>query len=66
LSTDQKLSFVSDGQTRVVATVMDAPQLRWWLLGFGDGVEVLKPAALRRELGAIAQTMARRYSKTSS
>jgi len=63
LSIDQTLAPVSGGQTRVVATVMDTPQLRWWLLGFGDGVEVLKPAALKRELAAIARTMARRYSK---
>jgi predicted DNA-binding transcriptional regulator YafY len=62
LSTDQTLAPVSHAQTRVVATVMDTPQLRWWLLGFGEGVEVLKPTALRRELGAIARAMARRYA----
>ena len=63
LSNDQTLAREAGGQTRVVATVMDTPQLRWWLLGFGDGVEVLKPVALRRELAAIARSMARRYSK---
>jgi predicted DNA-binding transcriptional regulator YafY len=66
LSADQTLAPESDGQTRVVATVMDTPQLRWWLLGFGDAVEVLKPAMLRRELAAIARATARRYSKGSS
>jgi predicted DNA-binding transcriptional regulator YafY len=62
LSNDQTLAPVSNAQTRVVATVSDTPQLRWWLLGFGDGVEVLKPAALRRELAEIARKMARRYA----
>ena len=63
LSTDQTLATESDGRTRVVATVMDTPQLRWWLLGFGDGLEILKPAALRREVANVARRMTRQYSK---
>ena len=36
--------------------------LRWWLLGFGAGVTVLEPAALRGEMAAIAQQMAASYA----
>lgn len=63
LSADQILTPASDGVTRLTATVMDTPQLRWWLLGFGDGVEVLKPAVLRREFVVIARAMTRRYAR---
>ena len=50
---------------------MDSSDLRWWLLGFGSGVEVLEPLALREELtarevkteiGVEAQMMADRYN----
>ena len=34
---------------RVKATLDDTAQLRWWLLGFSDQVEVLGPKALRNE-----------------
>jgi predicted DNA-binding transcriptional regulator YafY len=41
--------------------VLDTQQLRWWLLGFGDGVEVMKPAKLRREFRDMARGMAEIY-----
>jgi predicted DNA-binding transcriptional regulator YafY len=47
----------------VEATVRDSMMLRWWLLGFGDGVEVLEPASLRSELGNIARNMAAHYAE---
>lgn len=54
LSVDQSISSVgSDGFVKLKATVEDTAQLRWWLLGFGDYVEVLRPVALARELRAI-------------
>ncbi|WP_222948138.1 helix-turn-helix transcriptional regulator [Thauera sedimentorum] len=61
LSTDQSVS--DEGGTLLVhATVADTPQLRWWLLGFGDTVEVLSPTALRREMSDVAARMARKYA----
>jgi predicted DNA-binding transcriptional regulator YafY len=62
LSSDQTLKPLGDGRTRLAATVADTAQLRWWLLGFGAGVEVKKPVALRREMAAAAKAMAARYS----
>lgn len=62
LSDDQRLEPASDGRVRVRATVADTQQLRWWLLGFGDRVEVVAPAALREEFRHVAERQLRRYS----
>lgn len=56
LSSEQTLTELEDGNVKLIATVADIPQLSWWLLGLGDGVEVIKPAALRQ---SIAETIAR-------
>lgn len=62
LAADQTLTEV-DGEVMLEATVLDTSQLRWWLLGFGAAVEVLKPRALRDELKKITTAMAARYNK---
>ncbi len=49
LSLDQQIEPDKAGWLRVHATVPDTAQLRWWLLGFGDQVEVLEPTSLREE-----------------
>jgi predicted DNA-binding transcriptional regulator YafY len=61
LSEDQKLGNEADGHVRLRATVADTPQLRWWLLGFGDAVEVVGPAALREWFAQTAVRMAKSY-----
>ncbi|QXE87347.1 WYL domain-containing protein [Geomonas nitrogeniifigens] len=43
------------------AEVLDSLQLRWWLRGFGEDVEVLEPAELRSEFQKAAASMSRRY-----
>lgn len=54
LSRDQVISDVDDdGFVELKATVEDTAQLRWWLLGFGDYLKVVKPVRLSRELAAI-------------
>lgn len=60
LSNDQTLTELEDGSIKLVATVADTPQLTWWLLGLGDGVEVVKPIALRQ---SIADTIARMQTR---
>jgi len=62
LSQDQSLAPQSDGWVRLSATVRDTSELRWWLLGFGDQVEVLAPKALREAFAAIAARMHERYA----
>jgi len=61
LSTDQELTAHGDGHLRLVATVPHTRSLVWWLLGFGDGVVVEEPAALRHEMAGIATRMAQAY-----
>ncbi|WP_406681633.1 WYL domain-containing protein [Rhodoferax antarcticus] len=46
----QKTEAEADGRVRLTATVNDTRQLQWWLLGQGDGVEVLGPDALRSDV----------------
>ena len=61
LAQDQRITEESDGWVRVEATVLDTAELRWWLLGFGDGVEVLEPQDLRQDFRAMAQWMVGYY-----
>ena len=46
---------------RVKATLEDTAQLRWWLLGFSDQVEVLGPKSLRDEFFELTKKMASIY-----
>lgn len=62
LAEDQRLTGQGEEHELLTATVLDTAELRWWLLGFGDGVEVLAPAHLRREFSAIATAMAGQYA----
>jgi len=50
LSLDQRMHPTENGRTKVVATVPNNQQLEWWLLGFGNKVEVRKPLALRQKI----------------
>jgi predicted DNA-binding transcriptional regulator YafY len=62
LSEDQALKKIADGYYRLTATVRDTSELRWWLLGFGDGVEVIAPRTLRKEFKTIAAAMTQMYT----
>jgi len=61
LSKDQIIDELADGRLRVIATVADTPQLFWWLLGFGEGVEVVGPAELRQAMATTVSAMALIY-----
>ena len=50
ITEDQKTRLLNDGRVELQATVLDSQQLRWWILGFGDKVEVIKPEPLRKWL----------------
>lgn len=66
LSEDQTLEEVPPDRVAVSGTVHDSMQLRWWLLGFGDGVEVVEPPELREEFREMVGRMAGRYGKGPS
>lgn len=61
LSKDQTLTPQADGQELLEAMVLDTSELRWWLLGFGSGVEILEPKDLRDEFRTITREMAECY-----
>jgi predicted DNA-binding transcriptional regulator YafY len=63
LSEDQTIELQDDGREKLSATVKDSMELRWWLLGFADGVEVLEPVALRDEFVEIAKGFRAVYLK---
>ena len=50
VSKDQKYKEEKNGKIRISGTVADTEQLRWWILGFGENVEVIKPKILRDEI----------------
>ena len=63
LSGDHRTTQKDDGRVLVEATVADTADLRWWLLGFGSGVEVLEPQSLREEFRDQAREMVAMYEE---
>ncbi|MEF8759175.1 MAG: WYL domain-containing protein [Candidatus Accumulibacter sp. UW25] len=62
LSKDQVIEYLPDGRLEVRATVIETQQLLWWLLGFGDGVEVMAPQALRDKISDKVNRLVERYA----
>lgn len=62
LSEDQMLTALPDGRIKLTATIRETLQLRWWLQGFGDAVEVLAPPDLRQQIVDSIQNQAARYA----
>lgn len=63
LADDQLHNTLPDGRVVFLATVANTERLRWWLLSYGDGVEVLEPPALREEIRAMAERMLGLYAE---
>jgi len=61
LSEDQVVKIQDDGRILLTATVADTYELRWWLMGFGNDVEVVKPMSLRDEFTIMAENLAKKY-----
>jgi predicted DNA-binding transcriptional regulator YafY len=61
LSLDQQIVPDKSGWVRLQATVPDTAQLRWWLKGFGNEVEVLEPFAIREEFALLSESMNKIY-----
>jgi len=64
LHDDQQITQCDDGSYMLETTAQDTNELRWWLLGFGSGVEIIEPANLREEFKQISIEMAGAYSKS--
>ena len=63
LSKDQTEITQDDGSVVISATVLDTQELRWWLMSFGNQVEVLKPKSLRLEFASLAENLINKYIK---
>jgi len=61
ISKNQKLNQLESGKFLLKASLANTEQLRWWLLGFGNRVEVLKPKSLRNEFTEIAKGLSKIY-----
>lgn len=57
LSLDQQIEPDQPDWVRLRATVPDTAQLRWWLMGFGNQVEILEPVSLRDEFVNMTQSL---------
>lgn len=58
---EQTLTELPDGRLHLVATVPNTKELQWWLLGFGDGVEVVEPVSLRQQMKETVSRMSAMY-----
>lgn len=61
LAANQKLDRLPSAVVRLTANVPLSPETVWWLLSFGDHVEVKEPQTLRREIASRLREAANRY-----
>jgi len=57
----QRLALNDDGSLDFKVTVSGLNEISWWILGYGDQAEVLKPAKLRRLVADRVAKTARLY-----
>jgi len=57
----QKLVWRKDGRLDFHVKVSGIHEIAWWILGYGDQAEVLRPIELRRLIAARAREMVKRY-----
>lgn len=57
----QKIEYMGDGTARLSMEITGTEELFTWVLGFGNRVQVLEPAALREEMKKELQLMLKRY-----
>jgi len=62
LSDDQILIPQNDERVLLEATVTETLELKWWLLSFGDNVEVVEPIQLREKFKSVAKRLSHIYS----
>jgi predicted DNA-binding transcriptional regulator YafY len=61
IAPEQSVRALNDGRKEIRARVVDTKQLRWWLAGFGDAVEVVEPLHLRQALVEQARAVVELY-----
>ena len=61
----QKVVWNDDGTLDFQVTVDGLREIQWWILGYGDQAEVIKPKALRDAVATRIQAMAAIYGSSS-
>ena len=61
ISKDQILKQLEDGRYLLKVKLPDTSQLRWWLLGFGGQIEIIRPISLRKEFKETGNKMTELY-----
>ena len=64
ISDRQKISSTKDGFLLVEDTVNDDMELRFWIMAFGEEVEVMKPKSLRNEFTQLSKRIGKKYEKS--
>ena len=57
----QKLTWHDDGSLTFEVRVDGLTEISWWIMGYGDQVEVIAPAPLRRRIAKMAANMVKTY-----
>jgi len=53
----QKVRFNDDGSVIIEFRVDGLNEIKWWILGYGDQVEVIRPKSLRRKIAEVAENI---------
>jgi proteasome accessory factor B len=59
----QRLDFQPDGSLHFHADVSGLAEIVWWILGYGDQAQVLRPLKLRRLVAQRAKRMCELYEQ---
>ena len=59
----QQVSWRDDGGLDFKVRVDGLGEISWWILGYGDQVEVQTPALLRRKIAGMARSLVARYAQ---
>lgn len=62
LTEEQQIIPDQNGQSIFKAHIQNTGQLRWWLLGFADQIEIINPVELREEFKEKTRAMASKYN----
>ena len=65
IAKNQVLKRLEDGRYMLKVKLPDTSQVRWWLLGFGSQIEVVRPVFLRKEFEETAKSLNRIYKRTN-
>lgn len=59
----QKADILDDGRCRMTFEIDGLNEISWWLCGYADQVEIVKPVALRRKVGEMLKRAADRHAE---